>query len=200
MGSRHATARCWSISAALLALTLAGCGQSAERSTLSVTDSAGITIVESRAPLWGPEEGWRLSEEPLLTIGAVEGADEYQLYRVRSALRLPDGRIVIANSGTNELRFYGHGGTHLFTRGGEGGGPGEFRSMGEMSILGDSLFIYDFGQMRMTVYSTTGEFGRTFRVQELPDGGFPFPEGSHPAPPTRTPHTARRRVQRRIRP
>jgi hypothetical protein len=84
---------------------------------------------------------------------------------------------VIANSGTNELRFYDGDGTYLFMRGGEGGGPGEFRSMGEIWTLGDSLFIYDFGQMRMTVCSTAGEFGRTFRVREAPDGGFPFPEG-----------------------
>jgi hypothetical protein len=142
-----------------------------------MSDSAGVTIVESHAPLWSPEQGWRLSEAPLLTIGDVEGADEYQLYRVRSAVRQADGRIVIANSGTNELRFYDGDGSYLFMRGGEGGGPGEFRSMGEIWSLGDSLFIYDFGQMRMTVYSTAGEFGRTFRVREAPDGGFPYPEG-----------------------
>jgi hypothetical protein len=161
----------------LLALAVAGCGRVAEQSTLTMSDSAGVTVVESYAPLWSPEEGWRLSEAPLLTIGDVEGADEYQLYRVRSAVRLADGRIVIANSGTNELRFYDGDGKYLFMRGGEGGGPGEFRSMGDIWTLADSLFIYDFGQMRMTVYSTAGEFGRTFRVQEAPDGGFPFPEG-----------------------
>jgi hypothetical protein len=161
----------------LVALAAAGCSYVAERSTLSMSDSAGVTIVESHAPLWSPEQGWRLSEEPLLTIGDVEGADEYQLYRVRSAVRLADGRIVIANSGTNELRFYDGDGTYLFMRGGEGGGPGEFRSMGFIWTLGDSLLLYDFGQMRMTVYSTAGEFGRTFRVREAPDGGFPYPEG-----------------------
>lgn len=161
----------------LLALALAGCGQVAEQSTISLSDSAGVTIVESYAPLWGPEEGWRVSQAPLVTIGAVEGADEYQLYRVRSAVRLADGRIVIANSGTNELRFYDGDGTYLFMRGGEGGGPGEFGSMGDIWTLGDSLFIHDFRQMRITVYSTAGEFGRTFRVREAPDGGFPFPEG-----------------------
>ncbi len=162
---------------AILALTLAGCSGGAERSTLAMSDSAGVTIVESHAPLWGPEEGWRLSEAPLVTIGDVEGPDEYQLYRVRSARRLVDGRIVIANSGTNELRFYDADGTYHFMRGGEGGGPGEFRSMGDIWTLGDSLFIHDFSQMRITVYSTAGEFGRTFRVREAPDGGFPFPEG-----------------------
>jgi hypothetical protein len=162
---------------AILALSVAGCGGGAERSTLAMSDSAGVTIVESHATLWTPEEGWRLSQAPLLTIGDVEGADEYQLYRVRSARRLADGRIVVANSGTGELRFYNGDGTYLFRRGGEGGGPGEFRSMGEIWTLADSLYIYDFGQMRMTVYSAAGDFGRTFRVREAPDGGFPFPEG-----------------------
>lgn len=162
---------------ALLALALAGCGRDAERSTSTVSDSAGITIVESRAPLWGPEDAWRLSQTPLVTIGTVEGADEYQLFRVRSARRLADGRIVIANAGTNELRFYDADGSFLFTRGGEGGGPGEFRSLGDIWTLGDSLYLFDFNQMRVTAYSTSGEFGRTFRVRETPDGAFPFPEG-----------------------
>ncbi len=161
----------------ILALALAACAPDAERSTATVSDSAGITIVESHAPLWNAEHVWRLSETPLVTIGTVEGADEYQLYRVRSAVRLADGRIVVANSGTNELRFYDADGVYLFTRGGEGGGPGEFQSMGDIWTLGDSLFIHDFSQMRITVYSTAGEFGRTFRVREAPDGGFPFPEG-----------------------
>jgi hypothetical protein len=162
---------------ALLALAVAGCGGGAERSTLTMSDSAGVTIVESHAPLWSPEEGWRLSEAPLVTIGTVEGADEYQLYRVRSAVRLADGRIVIANSGTNELRFYDGDGTYLFTRGGAGGGPGEFRSLGNIWTLDDSLYLFDFNQMRITAYSTSGEFSRTFRVRETPDGAFPFPEG-----------------------
>ncbi|MGD2215350.1 MAG: 6-bladed beta-propeller [Gemmatimonadales bacterium] len=162
---------------ALLALAAVACGGVAERSTLTMSDSAGVTIVESHAPTWGPEHGWRLSEAPLVTIGTVEGADEYQLYRVRSAVRLAEGRIVVANAGTGELRFYDADGTYLFKRGGEGGGPGEFRSMGDIWTLGDSLYLFDFNQLRITVYSTAGEFGRTFRVRETADGGFPFPEG-----------------------
>ncbi|MGD2152627.1 MAG: 6-bladed beta-propeller [Gemmatimonadales bacterium] len=162
---------------ALLALALAACASDAERSTSTVSDSAGVTIVESRGPTWGPEDAWRLSDAPLVTIGTVEGADEYQLYRVSSARRLADGRIVIANAGTNELRFYDAGGTYLFTRGGEGGGPGEFRSLSTIWILDDSLYLFDYNQLRVTVYSTAGEFARTFRVRETPDGGFPFPEG-----------------------
>ncbi len=165
---------------ALLALGGAACSGTAGRSTLTMSDSAGVIIVESHAPLWSPEEGWRLSDAPLVTIGTVEGADEYQLFRVRSVRRLTDGRIVIANSGTNELRFYDADGTYLFTRGGEGGGPGEFRSMGDIWVLGDSLYLFDFNQMRITAYSTAGQFGRTFRVRETPDGAFPFPEGVLP--------------------
>jgi hypothetical protein len=165
---------------ALLALAGAACSGTAGRSTLTMSDSAGVIIVESHAPLWSPEDGWRLSEAPLVTIGTVEGADEYQLFRVRSVRRLADGRIVIANSGTNELRFYDVDGTYLFTRGGEGGGPGEFRSMGDIWVLRDSLYLFDFNQMRITAYSTAGEFGRTFRVRETPDGAFPFPEGVLP--------------------
>ena len=42
--------------------------------TFTVRDSAGIEIVESAAPLLGPD-AWTISEEPVLQIGEVEGED-----------------------------------------------------------------------------------------------------------------------------
>ncbi len=156
---------------------LGACGGDAPQRGFTVTDSAGITIVESVVPTWTEHTRWRLSPDPVVSIGVEEGPEEYQLFRVRSAARLDDGRIVVANHGTSELRFYDPAGAFLFSRGGDGAGPGEFRSMGMIWRLADSLLLFDFQLMRVTVYSGTGDFGRSFLVQTTPDGAIPIPTG-----------------------
>jgi len=159
------------------ATVLSACSGPAADTHVAVRDSAGITIVESAAPAWNEAQAWRLSEEPALSIGVEDGPPEYQLFRVVSAVRLEDGRIVIANHGTSELRFYDAGGRFLFTRGGDGEGPGEFRSFFKIWRLADSLLLWDFRLDRVSVYSTSGAFARSFRIHPTPDGALPLPEG-----------------------
>ena len=147
-------------------------------SQVVVRDSAGIEIVENISPTWAEGEGWRLSNEPVLTIGVVEGPEEYQLFEVHTALRLRSGEIVVAMFQTNELRFYDSTGTFLRSVGREGGGPGEFSGMlGMWYISPDSLAVFDWGNARVTVLSASGEFGRTyFPPVARPKG--PFADGS----------------------
>jgi hypothetical protein len=155
----------------LLALSgvavLVGCGSAAHDTGAVVRDSAGITIVENTGPLWDEGEGWRISPEPWVTIGVLEGAEEYQLFQVRSAVRLGDGRIVIANMGSHELRFYDAHGEFLGSVGGEGEGPGEFKLMSTIwRAHGDSLVLYDYTNgMRLSVFDANGIFGRAFRLE-----------------------------------
>ena len=76
----------------LLALLLSCAFDSrAERS--AVRDSAGITIVETNAPL----TTWRLSPEPELKIGVIDGDDVYQFSSVAFAGRLRNGSVVVAD-------------------------------------------------------------------------------------------------------
>jgi len=163
---------------------LFACGGEAPPTTSTVRDSAGITIVENDAPAWGPGEAWRVSQEPVVSIGVAEGAEEYQLFRANGALRLPGGDILIINGGTSELRFYDSTGTYLHAVGREGAGPGEYNMMGGVArFLADSLLVLDFGNDRMVVLGPRGEFGRTFKTQPAPGAsrGFlrgPFPDGS----------------------
>lgn len=135
-----------------------------------VRDSAGVTIVESKLAAWNADEAWTISGEPLLDIGVMDGLAEYQLYRASSAVRLADGRVVIANSGTNELRFYDPEGKHLTSVGRSGEGPGEFQDLQRVWIMpGDSLLAYDFLPSRLSVFSPDGEFIRSQHFSS-PDG------------------------------
>jgi hypothetical protein len=169
-----------------LLVTLAACGGEGAGSSGAVTrDSAGILIVENAAPQWPEGSGWQLSEEPALSIGELEGDPSYQLYQVQDARRLSDGRIVVANSGSHELRFYDGKGTFLAAAGREGGGPGEFQGLGDVwALAGDSLLTYDYRSDRISLFESSGDFVRSFPLLTLtggkssPQGVAPFADGS----------------------
>jgi len=140
-------------------------------------DSAGISIAEGTSPSWSPGAEWTVAPDPVVAIGQADGPEEYQLYRPASATRLPDGRIIVANSGSSELRFYDAAGQWLQSVGGDGEGPGEFRSMGAVWPLGDSLFVADWRLIRVTVFDRDGVFARSFQVSLPEEGSFPLTRG-----------------------
>jgi len=110
-------------------------------------------------------EAFRLADEPELQVGVVGGDPAQELFDVRAAERLSDGRIVIVNRGTSELRYYGADGTHLGTSGRRGEGPGEFEDVRfGRSIVGDSMVTYDYRLRRVSVFDPAGEFARSFEV------------------------------------
>jgi hypothetical protein len=161
------------ISTLTIAVLISACaGDGPARDHFTSRDSAGIHIVENITPAWDDDDVWRLSEQPLVDIGGLEGDPDYELFQVTSGMRLPDGRIVIANSGTYEIRFYDESGVHLLDAGGEGEGPGEFRSIGWVSpYRGDSVAAYDMRQARISVFDSAGKFVRTFPVPGMDASG-----------------------------
>ena len=136
------------------------------------TDSAGVPITTARAPLWGPGEGWTVSDEPLVRIGALAGAPEQQLNGVVGTVRLSGGDIVIGEWTTGELRRYGGDGNLVWRAAGEGEGPGEHAFLAFVGRLpGDSLVTFDQSLLRAQVFAPGGEAVRTMRV-EWPGSGF----------------------------
>jgi hypothetical protein len=111
-----------------------GCGSaSTPEPTFTVRDSAGIEIVESSAPLLGPE-AWTISEEPVLQIGQVEGEDPYLFAGINPrgngdfpyVFRWTMGRIVVCNGMDSTIRIFDRLGDFVRMVGGEGEGPGEY--------------------------------------------------------------------------
>jgi len=123
------------------------CGRDARTAIPSsiVKDSAGITVVDNYVAAWTEETAWRRSESPVVQIGAVSGDDPAVLFgAIGSLTRLSDGRIVVIESQTSEIRWFDSGGRHLMTRGGRGGGPGRFNSASQIIRLpGDSVLVED---------------------------------------------------------
>lgn len=167
--------RAWGLALALsAALTLNGCGDGGRTpSRATVRDSAGITIVENEpGGVWRDGETWTLSAEPVLDIGVLEGDEVYQLHLAADAVRLSDGRIVVANAGTHELRFYGSDGRHLRSVGRQGGGPGEFERIDALDRpAGDTLAVWDTEALRLSSFTPDGELVRSVSAA-LTEPGF----------------------------
>ena len=157
------------IALAALAAILLACASDAARPRVVVRDSTGVRIVESHAPSWADSLAWSVDSSPSLSIGVADGAPEYQLHLVRGVLRLPDGRIVIGDGGSGQIRFYDNSGVFLNAAGRKGHGPGEF---GEsvmrvwQGARGD-LLVEDGGNRRINVFSESGWFVRAVALQRL---------------------------------
>ena len=155
-----------------LALALPACDSSPDTPLTTQSDSAGIPITTALAPRWGPGEGWMVSGEPLLEIGATTGAAEYLLNGVVGAVRLSNGDIVLGEWSTGELRRYDGSGTFMWRAAGRGEGPGEHLFMQFVgSVAGDSLVTYDSGRARAQVFAPGGDVARTMPI-ESPWSGF----------------------------
>ena len=113
-----------SATAAALLIATSACDPSPPSAHTVHTDSAGIPIATAITPLWGPGEGWTVDEEPLVEIGTVNGAPEYQFADVVAAVRLANGHIVVADRGASELRGYNAHGEFQWSAGRVGEGAG----------------------------------------------------------------------------
>ncbi|MEQ9568956.1 MAG: hypothetical protein RLN75_02095 [Longimicrobiales bacterium] len=161
-----------------LAALGAACGEATPPGAVTVTDSAGIRIVVSHAPVWSGEHAWRISQEPVLEIGGIAEGDQL-LHDVRDIDRLSDGRWVVTHTGSSELRLYAPGGDFLESIGREGQGPGEFTFPTATWVTGgDSLVVREF--QRVSVLGSDGAFARSSPASPWPpqdrfqDGTFLF--------------------------
>ena len=134
---------------------IAGCDTAAkERPAYVVSDSAGIEIVESLAV----PPSWTLAEPPFLDIGTAGGPVEAQLHNVSDAKRIDHDRYLIANGGSYEVREYNARGRMVRSFGGEGEGPGEFRSIDVLILANDTLVVFDRQLRRVSTFSLAGQF------------------------------------------
>ena len=138
---------------------------------VSVTDSAGIRIVENSEPAWSAGSGWRLGTEPTLTIGAVTGDPNYLFQGISHALRLDDGTIVVAERVARHLRLFDPAGVYIRSLGGSGEGPGEFQLLNEVWVRGDTILVSDNLQSRISVFARDGDVLETIRVEAAPGMG-----------------------------
>lgn len=126
----------------------------------------GRLHVVNTPPASGVEPTWRIEEE--LRIGQVEAEGPATFGQVKGVAVLSDGRIAVLDAQAQELRLFDVNGAHLASYGGQGGGPGEMQdATGLMLGPGDSLWVPDVGNGRMSVYDATTGFARSSRMPFL---------------------------------
>lgn len=118
---------------------------------------------------------WAVEAEPRVEIGRGEGEDA--LFGVTAATRLSDGRIAVANAGTQQVKLFGPRGEHLASLGRRGSGPGEFQVPFWVGTHADSLLVWDAALERLTVFDSRGTLARSTQFPSI-GGSFPSAIGT----------------------
>ena len=153
----------------------AGCGDGASSEAEGDDrDSTGVRIVENPRPADDSRLPWRIGTQPSVSIGEFEGDDPYILHEANDAVMLPDRRVVVANTATDEIRLYDAEGLHQTTWGGTGGGPAEFQALAGIALWpGDSILAWEPRRSSSgradpwggSVFDLVGNLGRSFRIE-----------------------------------
>lgn len=145
------------LAVATLTAACADAGPTMQRA--SVRDSAGVRIVESTSGAWDSASAWVIGEQPVVQIGAADSDEPAMLLtRVEGLTRLSDGRIVILDGQTSEVRWFTPEGEHIVTRGGKGKGPGEFTyAMALVAMGGDTVLVRDAPRLKHVLFGPDTE-------------------------------------------
>ena len=145
--------------AAVFVLTACDRG-SAANDAITMSDSSGVAIVMN--DLERLDASCSLGATPAMSIGVEDGGEEYMLDEVAGATRLSDGRVVLANRSTWQLRYYDPSGAYIRSTGRQGEGPGEFRQPFYLHRLpGDTVYAGDYRPFRFLVFGPDGQWVRT---------------------------------------
>ncbi|MES2524560.1 MAG: hypothetical protein V4617_17810 [Gemmatimonadota bacterium] len=126
-------------------------------------DSAGVRIVENARPLSTASDPLHLSPAPLLVLGRQEGP-EYKFSRIRGVMRLADGRIMVADGGSLQLRFYDANGKFVKATAGKGTTPGLLSGMNFVRRLRGDTIAVGTGFADVALYTTEGSHARTLSL------------------------------------
>jgi hypothetical protein len=127
----------------------------------SVAAQDTVRIQSTNPPAWGPAV--RLVRE--LSIGRIDGPPEYAFGAVGEVAAFSNGTLFIHDSKDTVLRRYDRTGKFLGQVGRGGAGPGEFRMVAGMAVIGDSLLaIYDPRNVRVSFFTAAGKFVSSFNA------------------------------------
>lgn len=139
-------------------LTLAG---SAPADQLPAAGARGMSGVASNvdAHMVGPGQyaqlpRWSLADPPVMEIGRNGGV---LLGSVQDAAVMTDGTVLLVDQQPRHILRVSPAGQVIEALGGLGDGPGEFRRIGGVFAVGDTIVAYDSGLSRVTVWRPESE-------------------------------------------
>lgn len=101
-----------------------------------------------------PAGRWTL--QPEVRIGGASGEGAYELSNVLRIAIGPRGMIAVLEVPGTSIRLFDAEGKYVRTVGRDGAGPGEFRRVGGLGFLGDTLYTLDSGLRRTSLFRLDG--------------------------------------------
>ena len=112
-----------------------------------------------------PATVMRLSAAPVLSIGALEGPDEYLFANINGGALLADGSVVVSDQANFRVQRFDSEGKHLWSRGRAGEGPGEFKyvALAPSCTTEEAIMVYDIHTQRVSVFGIDGDLVDDYR-------------------------------------
>ncbi len=125
-----------------------------------------LGLALSLAPeLLASQPRWVVDPTPLADIPGLGANGAINLERPVAGTRLADGTIVIADQLASAIRFFDGSGRLVRSVGQKGQGPGDFQLIMWLGQCArDSIFVWDYGLVRMTVLSANGSVVRQYAI------------------------------------
>ncbi len=143
---------------------------------LALIPAFASAVAEAQSPQPRPQTELRLSADAILSIGSLDGPEETLFAGINAGARLSDGSVVLSDRAQFRIQRFGSGGSHLWSRGRKGEGPGEFEypRIVDGCAREDSIVIYDVHTQRFSIYDGAGNIvdERRFLYNGLPLRGF----------------------------
>ncbi len=158
----------------LVAGMLVGCGVAACDTAPELPPEARITydtingvenVISGARGTWTAAERWEVDARSAVTIGELDGPEEYTFGEVAGVAVAGDGRIYVGDAQALEVRVYSPDGEFLFRFGRKGEGPGEFGNISGLRLAPEGIAVVDGQQARVTVFTLDGDLVRTFRLE-----------------------------------
>lgn len=144
-------------------------------SSLAVLGAVGCEDADVSSEGVGPDQDVvRVSGEPVLAIGVMDGPPEEEFGSVGEVAVYGDSVLGVLDQQAHEARFFDLEGEFVDEMGGRGEGPGEMQGRATWTwVDGDgALTMYDDGPEEVVAYRPDGTFDDTV----VPDPGIQFPE------------------------
>jgi hypothetical protein len=129
----------------------------------TIEEVDGVTVVKNpKEGIWDSKENGDVTISQELKIGQLDGPDEFLFVNIVDVAVNSKGDIYLADSRLNEIRKFNKDGEYLLTIGRPGQGPGEFRSVSNLTMNNrDDLIAFDAIPRSFSVFSDNGEYKTT---------------------------------------
>ena len=118
---------------------------------------------------------WTIADSADRRLGTLDEPSQ-AFGRVVGFVERSDGSIVVADGFSEQILAFDRAGRPLWTAGGAGGGPGEFRQLSGLLLLpGDSVMGFERASPRMVAFGPNGEFAWEMKPERM-GGGLSRPQ------------------------